>query len=235
MVKYTLSNINTRYDCYSQFSKLYNALKDIKFDVIEIDLKVWFGANMSAVLGSILDNVSPTNQIKITSDNQEILEILEKNGFLANYGYEKRLDTNNTTIKYLKLPKAESRFFNLYVMNELLSRSVLPSMTDGLKKKIAESIYEIFVNAQMHSGTEYIYTCGQFYPKKHVIEFTIVDTGRGFKKVVNDRFNYNLDSVQAIKWALDAVLGTIVNMKFRTDDTNSYRLSSENCNTDEIF
>lgn len=286
MVKYTLSNIDTRYDCYSQFSKLYKALKDIKFDVIEIDLKNWFGANMSAVLGSILDNVSPTNQIKITSDNQKVLEILKKNGFLANYGYEKRLDTNNTTIKYLKLPKADSRFFNSYVMNELLSRSDLPSMTDGLKKKIAESIYEIFVNAQMHSGTEYIYTCGQFYPKKHVIEFTIVDTGQGFKKTINDRFNCNMNSLQAIKWALidgnttkqdvsgglglslltefiklnngrfqivsddgfyefgenlypnflpNVVLGTIVNMKFRTDDTNSYRLSSENYDTDDIF
>lgn len=171
-------------------------------------------------------------------------------------------------------------------MNELLSRSDLPSMTDGLKKKIAESIYEIFVNAQMHSGTEYIYTCGQFYPKKHVIEFTIVDTGQGFKKTINNRFNCNMNSLQAIKWALidgnttkqdvsgglglslltefiklnngrfqivsddgfyefgenlyptflpNVVLGTIVNMKFRTDDTNYYRLSSEKYDTDEIF
>ncbi|MDR4507873.1 MAG: hypothetical protein MRJ65_06500 [Candidatus Brocadiaceae bacterium] len=44
-------------------------------------------------------------------------------------------------------------------------------------KKITESIYEIFVNAQIHSETDFIYTCGQFFPNKHMIEFTIKDTG----------------------------------------------------------
>lgn len=70
------------------------------------------------------------------------------------------------------------------------------------EEKIEESIYEVFVNAQMHSGTEYIYTCGRFYPKRHKIEFTVVDTGVGFKDNVNKRFGVNLDSLKAVKWAV---------------------------------
>lgn len=288
MREFTLTDIDTDYSCYNQFAELYKNLQIIDFDFVKINLKKWFGANMSAVLGGVLDKNAFTNEIAIGSDNPSILLILKKNGFLANYGYENHPDTNNTTIKYLKLKPTESRYFNSYVMEELLSRSDLPIMTDGLKKKIAESIYEIFVNAQMHSSTDYIYTCGQFFPNKHTIEFTIVDMGLGFKKIINERFNCSLSAIQAIRWALVdgnttkkdvsgglglALLkefvklnkgrfqivsddgfyelsdkenvntlsspfpGTIVNMKFKTDDVNSYRLSSEayHYNNDDIF
>ena len=79
------------------------------------------------------------------------------------------------------------------------------AFVDGFRlgvQLIAESIYEIFVNAQIHSSTDYIYTCGQFFPRKHKIEFTIVDTGIGFKNAINNRFNGTLSSIQAMKWAL---------------------------------
>lgn len=202
MKKFTLTNIDTSISSYNQFADLYAQLHEIDFDTIKINLEDWFGANMSAVLGGILDKIALTNSVSVSSENDKIISILQKNTFLANYGYKIATDVNGTTIKYLKLKPTESRFFNSYIMNELLSRSSFPSMTDGLRKKIAESIYEIFVNAQIHSNTDYIYTCGQFFPKKKKIEFTIVDMGEGFKKLINNRFNIALTSIQAIKWAV---------------------------------
>lgn len=202
MKEYSLRNIDTSFYSYDQFSNLYHELKKISFDSICICLQDWFGANMSAVLAGILDAVSSTNEIKITSNRPKILTILKKNRFLSNYGYQTECDINNTTIPFLKLKPQESRFFNDYVMKDLLRKDALPEMSLQLKKKIAESIYEIFVNAQMHSGSEYIYTCGQFFPNKHKIEFTIVDMGRGFKNGINERFNSNLTSTQAIQWAI---------------------------------
>lgn len=205
MKEFTLTDIDTSFACYNQFVKLYNELRNVRFDNININLNKWFGANMSAVLGGILDKIALTNSMFISSNNSEIIKILRKNNFLANYGYASSFDTNNTTIKYLKLKPTESRYFNDYVMNEFLSQSAMPTMTKSLIKKIAESIYEYFVNAQIHSDTEYIYTCGQFFPAKHKIEFTIVDMGKGFKNIINSRFkevNSSLSSIQAIKWAL---------------------------------
>lgn len=203
--EFTLSDIDTSFNCYNQFVNLYTQLQDSVFDSIKINLLDWFGANMSAVLGGLLDKLSFTNTISISSNKSQVITILKKNTFLANYGYEITPDTNGTTIKFLKLSPSASRYFNSYVMNELLSQSALPEMTDELKKKIAESIYEIFVNAQIHSQTDHIYTCGQFFPAKHKIEFTIVDMGLGFKNIINNRFkdtNTTLSSIQAIKWAL---------------------------------
>ena len=79
----------------------------------------------------------------------------------------------------------------------------------GVKEKIVEAICEIFVNAQIHSETEFIYTCGQFYPQNNKIEFTIVDTGVGFRENVNKRFQSNL-SAQKLS---DGLLTIIILLK----------------------
>lgn len=282
-----LNNIYTSFSGYAQMIRLYHENKEKIFETIPISFENWFSANMSAVLGGILDKLeSELNTIKIENLPVSIKTIIQKNDFLSHYGYQKVSDCNNTTIKYLKIKPTDGRFFHGYITNELLNRPELPTMTTALKKKISESIYEIFVNAQIHSETEFIYTCGQFFPTKHTIEFTIVDTGLGFKKRINTRFGVNMNSTQAIQWATSdghstkngisggiglALLkefvlinkgklqivsddgfyqfdaggettnsfsepfpGSIVNLQFRTDDSNSYALKSET-SLDDIF
>ena len=103
MKEFILSNINTSISCYNRFVQLYNDLQNSNFENIHIRLENWFGANMCAVLGGILDSLSSTNEISVTSKNRDILLVLQRNNFLANYGYNAYQDINNTTIKYLKL------------------------------------------------------------------------------------------------------------------------------------
>ncbi|MFA4906660.1 MAG: ATP-binding protein [archaeon] len=200
---YKLTGIQTDYDSFAQVIDLYHNYQKDMFGIIGLSFQNWFGANMSSPLGAVLDLLEANlNTIKIEDFSvSSILKILKKNDFLSHYGYNRLPDTNNTTIKYLKLKPSDGRYFHMYIVNELLTRSELPAMSLGLKKKITEAIYEIFINAKYHSGTKYIYTCGQFFPKKNEIEFTLTDTGDGFKKVINRRFNKNLSAIQAIKWA----------------------------------
>lgn len=202
MSTYTLHNIDTSYECYLQLISLYHENKGNFLDEIQLSFEQWFGANMCSALGGILDKlVDGFNTIKLGTIPQNIKTIIQKNDFLSYYGHDRIQDTHNTTIKYLKLKPTDGRYFHSYVVNELLLRPELPSMSMALKKKITESIYEIFVNAQIHSETEFIYTCGQFFPGKHKIEFTITDTGVGFKNKINKRFGTSISSTQAIKWA----------------------------------
>jgi len=203
MKPFILNNIDTTFASYQQLIDLYNEYKDHCFETIEISFQQWFSANLSSALGGILDKLlNQLNTINFQNIPLQIQAVLQKNDFLSHFGYQKIIDKHNTTIKYLKLKPTDGRFFNKYVAEELLNHPELPQISSALKKKIAESIYEIFVNAQLHSESDFIYTCGQFFPTKHTINFTIVDTGIGFKNRVNQRFNKNLSSVQSIKWAL---------------------------------
>jgi anti-sigma regulatory factor (Ser/Thr protein kinase) len=195
-------NINNSFESYQKLISFYQEHKEKEFDTIHLELRSWFAANMCAALGSILDNLSGNmNTISFDYISPDIEKILLKNDFLSFFGRSRIMDNHHTTIRFLKLKPSDGKYFNNYVVHDLVGRAELPQMSSLVKAKITEAIYEIFVNAQIHSQGKQIYTCGQFYPKEHKIEFTIVDNGVGFKRVVNERFKSNLSSIQAIEWA----------------------------------
>lgn len=196
-------NINNTFESYQKLIDFYQEHKDKDFDIIHLELRSWFAANMCAALGSILDILSNNfNTISFDYISPDIERILLKNDFLSFFGRSRLLDNHHTTIRFLKLKTTDGKYFNNYVVHELIGRAELPKMSELVKAKMTEAIYEIFVNAQIHSDSKQIYTCGQFFPNENKIEFTIVDTGIGFKRKVNERFNSNLSSIQAIEWAI---------------------------------
>ncbi len=198
-----LVNINNTFESYQKLIDFYQEHKYKEFDTIHLELRQWFAANMCAALGGILDAFTDNlNDVKIDYISPDIERILLKNDFLSFFGRSRMIDNYHTTIRFLKLKLSDGKFFNNYVVNELIGRTELPKMSYLVKEKMTEAIYEIFVNAQIHSESRQIYTCGQFFPRDNTIEFTIVDTGIGFKRKVNERFNANLNSIQAIKWAI---------------------------------
>lgn len=205
MNKFKLNRIDDSYASYQSLINLYESYKEDLFSDIHLELRGFFSANLSSVLGAILDNFKENiNDIHFDYITPQVEQILLKNEFLSYYGKTKINDLYNTTIKFQKLKPSDGKFFKNYVITELIDAydSNLPKMSKGVKDKIVESIYEIFINAQMHSNTNFIYTCGQFFPNQNKIEFCIVDTGVGFKKKVNQRFQVNLNSLQAIRWAV---------------------------------
>lgn len=204
-MKIRLDGINNTFESYQSLISLYEGHKGKMFSDIHLELTYFFSANMCAALGAILDLFkAELNDVHFDYISPRIETILQKNDFLTYYGRNRAIDTNNTTIRFQKLNINDGKFFKNYVIDELIEghKYDLPSMSQGVKAKIIEAIYEIFVNAQMHSESKFIYTCGQFYPNKNSIEFTIVDTGIGFKNRINKRFNTEISAEQAIRWAV---------------------------------
>ena len=195
-------NIDNTFESYQQFINFYEENKNVMFRNFYIELRQWFAANMSATLGALLDLLAKNFNDFSFLIPKDIEQVLLKNDFLTFYGKKRAVDVNHTTIRFQKLTPNDAKYFKMYVIEELIGRTELPRMSEAVKEKIVESIYEMYVNAQIHSETENIYTCGQFFPKKNTIEFTIVDTGVGIKEKVNKFLNVNLTSSQAIKWAI---------------------------------
>lgn len=203
---YQLFRIDNTFDSYQSLISLYEQHRNDFFGDIHLEIRIFFAANMSAALGAILDIFTGNlNEIHFDHISPKVETILQKNDFLTYYGRNRAVDFNNTTIRFQKLKPTDGKYFKTYVIEELIEgHSVdLPRMSKGVKEKIVEAIYEIFVNAQIHSESDFIYTCGQFYPNMNKIEFTIVDTGIGFREKINRRFDSNLSAVKAIKWAVE--------------------------------
>ncbi len=203
MTSNCLSDLHSTASGFSQIAWLYDKNKAEYFEKIPLSFYTWFDANMAAPLGAVLDLLEDNlNDITFDLINNGVQAILQKNGFLKHFGFDHRVDSYNTTIQYQKMKPDDGRYFREYVTAQFLNRSELPAMSASLRKKMSEAMLELFVNAQIHSETKHIYTCGQFFPKRHTIEFCIADTGIGFKENFFRRFAKTIPAVDAIRWAV---------------------------------
>ena len=191
---------------YQSIISILGRLESLRFEKICLDFGQcdFFTAEMCAPLGATLYHAARrANVIQIVNLKPSVESVLSKNGFLSTYGHAKIPDQWDTTIPYQRFETKDEKYFASYVETSVMKRE-LPTMSPALSKRFRESIFEIFGNAVLHSGTTFgIFCCGQYFPNKKCESFTIVDLGVGFRKKVVSYLGSKLNSVQAIEWALD--------------------------------
>jgi len=205
-IRYKLPNkIENNYQSFSSLINLYQALMELFVEDVFIDFSntKYLEANLSALTGAIFDDTKVFVNINFENFQPQVQKILQKNDFLSNYGYAKIEDKYDTTIKYKKFKSIDTQPFYKYINDELLTMHDFPKMSEYFRKDFAKSLLEIFVNANIHANCDYVYTCGQYFPNKKDLYFTIVNTGTTIKKNVNNFFKRNdICGKKAINWAV---------------------------------
>ncbi len=190
---------------FATLVRLAAETEECLFENIEIDMHAtrWFDADMCAAFGAILYRLGKNlNTVRLKNIPSRIATILSKNGFLSHYGQERIPDRWGTTIPYHRFDVKDDRYFAGYIEKELIHRTEVPSMTLGLSKKFRESIFEIFSNAVLHSHTELgIFCCGQIFPKRHRLDFSVADLGIGMRRNIQQNTGLELSPAAAIEWA----------------------------------
>lgn len=206
-MKLTLPDIRHDLSGFQALVRLEAEGKNCLFDDIEIDMSAatWFDADMCAAFGAILYRLSNNlNTIRLTNICSSVEKILSKNGFLSHYGREKIPDRWGTTIPYRRFDVKDDRYFADYIENELIHRAEMPKMSEGLLKKFRESIFEIFSNAVLHSNSELgIFSCGQFFPNRQRLDFSVADLGIGMRQNIKDNAGLVLSAEDAIRWSTE--------------------------------
>ncbi len=207
-MRFPLPVIHHDEESFKELAYLHARTRECFFADVEIDMSAthWFDADMCAALGAILYLLGNNlNTINLLNIRPGVERILSKNGFLSHYGRQQISDSWGTTISYQRFDVEDDRYFAGYIENEFINRSEMPEMTSGLLKKFRESIFEIFSNAVLHSRTKLgIFSCGQFFPTKHRLDFTVADLGVGMRQNIIDHTGLELSSEKAIIWATNA-------------------------------
>ncbi|HBT97286.1 MAG TPA: ATP-binding protein [Desulfobulbaceae bacterium] len=190
---------------FAALLRLYSQAESCRFEDIAIDLSgtSWFDADMCAAFGALLYRLTENlNTVSLVNIRPGVEKILSKNGFLCHYGREQIVDCWRTTIPYQRFDVKDDRYFAGYIEEQFIHRAEIPHMSTGLLKKFRESIFEIFSNAVLHSGTEQgIFSCGQFFPKRNRLDFAVADLGIGIPQKVREYLKRDIPAVEAIQWA----------------------------------
>lgn len=199
-MKLTLPSIEHNKGGFEALAILYAQAQNCIFEDIEIDMHKtkWFDADMCAAFGAVLHSLSD----KLINITPSIEAILSKNRFLTHYGHSKITDSWGTTISYRHFDVKDGRAFAEYLANEFINRPEVPDMSNILKKKFQESIYEIFNNSVTHSRTSLgIFSCGQFFPNRNRLDFSVTDLGIGIRQKIQEVTGVELTPEKAIVWA----------------------------------
>ena len=199
----TIKSNRGGFDAIARIAKETHALW---FDSVELDFSNcgFFEANMAAPIYAVIARLrNELNDVSIVNVPPAIERILRKNQFLTIFNMMALRDTNQTTIpfKIFKLQAGE-QFFDY--LGAYMNGRGIPTMTEALTKRFRQSLFEIFQNAAIHSQSQSgIFTCGQFFPQKHRLDFTIADAGVGIRENVR-RYTgkARMSSCTAIEWAL---------------------------------
>ena len=206
-MKSRIGTIRSDKSGFSSLATISKEAKKIFLDTLELDFSAcgFFEANMVApfytVLSHVYDNL---NKVTVSNVSNDIKTILQKNHFLCIFGQSSMPDSNQTTIPFKKFKLNAGEQFSDYLGQYMKDRGI-PKMSDALTKKFRQSLFEIFQNAAMHSESKSgIFVCGQFYPNKHRLNFTIADAGIGIRENVRRYLdNPKMSSCRAIRWALE--------------------------------
>ena len=206
-MRFSLPQIHHDYESFEALASLYAQTKRCFFDDVEIDMRAtrWFDADMCAAFGAILHSLrTRLNDVDLTYVPPAVEAILSKNNFLSHYGRARIPDHWGTTITYKRFDVEDDHYFANYIESELIHRSEIPEMSLGLLKRFRESIFEIFSNAVLHSESQLgIFSCGQFFPKRNRLDFTVTDLGIGIRQNIENHTGLKFSPMHAINWATE--------------------------------
>lgn len=213
-------SISTDRQGYATLMEFYRACHQHQNQMIELDLRQlsWLDANLCALLQAILFELSRQRSLHFKVDIDLVrrrFPVLLRNGFVPTAGRGGQWATFSTgfstSVAMRAFDPKDDPGFCAYLMDELLKQPDLQAvLSDEETDSITNHILDIFVNVQEHAATPHpVFACGQYYPTKKCLKFTLTDVGVGYGASVEKYTRMQGDdaavvqtSEAAIRWAL---------------------------------
>ena len=161
--------------------------------------------NLSALLSAVIDKLRNENKIYIFCEIPSHLNVLFRNGFF-NHLLQKQsttVDNRDSTIPLKIFNASDDDRFVRYLKVDFFGHKGLSELPDQIIRNLKTAFQEIFVNVEFHADTTRVYTCGQYFPNKNVLKFTLLDLGNGFLKKIRLRTDGTISKdIDAIDWAV---------------------------------
>jgi len=198
------SRLKTDKQGYENLIDFHNSARELIWDTITLDFQhcKWFDANLIALLGCILSDIQEENEVDLINIAEPLEKVFKRNHFLSHFGHNNLQDGYDTTIKYRKFKISDEKIFRDYLEKELFTKPQLPGMSYLLRKKMNESILEIFNNSLLHGNCKHIYACGQYFRTEEVLNFTIVNLGTTIRENVTRYYKDRAVPEHCIHWAV---------------------------------
>lgn len=203
-------NFNTDSSGIRKLFQFYNQASTYKNIVLEVDMynMGFFDANLSCLFYAILYKLNKDNGLTFELDLEYLrdnYDVLFRNGLFIQGDNLKDERESTIQLKTFDPNAGDDSEFIRYIKEEVLNHRGMPGFSESVKRGILQELTEISGNIALHSKTDDpFFVCGQYYPNKGYLIFSIVDLGVGFLPAIQQKTSGLVkDHAQAILWALE--------------------------------
>ena len=206
-------SVETNHLGVSELLRFYIEANKLSYSTITLDLTecIHIDANLSALILAISHKLQLKNKVRVFVEFNKSQNIFFRNGLVSHlqgkgnnnqYG-----DSRESTIPLKIFNPDEDESFCSYLSNDFFSHRSLINVPLATKQSLRSHYLEIFNNVWLHANTSLpIFSCGQFFPEKNILKFTLIDIGDGFLKKINVNTNGRIDNDKsAIIWATEGL------------------------------
>jgi hypothetical protein len=195
--------------CYNRLFNLYQEIAQIPDERLKIIIDFHYCEFLDhlgvAFLGGIVRSIKNRQgqlEFDLQTISKPIYMNLAQNGFLHECGENLQPWQGNSVRYRCDLALDESIY--QYLEEQWLGQDWIDISPD-LREGILSTVAEIYLNAFDHSQSAIgVFSCGQHYPKKEMLELTTIDFGVGIISNVRSLPQYTeISTEEALKWAFE--------------------------------
>lgn len=205
-----LKEVETNSIGVSELMKFYAFARQFRYKSVQLNLSAvnTVDANLSALILAIAHKLRAENKVNLFVLLADHMNVFFRNGLMAHLQgkgnanpYE---DNRHSTIPLNTFSVDDDAEFCQYLRRDFFGHRGLESLKSTTKVNLSTHYEEIFTNVGLHANTTSpVYSCGQYFPDKNVLKFTLVDVGDGFLKRIAQKTTGQVGTDNdAILWAL---------------------------------
>lgn len=203
-------DIQNGFKSHEFLCRLSNYMLYMKSDSVTIDYQgvKFIAANLMAVMGCVFQEYTKKDaehrKVQFINLKKNIFDAMRRNGFGVHLDARTIPDRYNTVIPYQIFNIEAIELYEKYLTINLFGKDDIPDTLLAVSDSIKDYLLELFKNVKDHTTSNYVYTCGQYFPKTHKLYFTIADAGETIPYNVSKYHRErNLDMpLKPILWAL---------------------------------
>jgi hypothetical protein len=211
--KVKAQEIKTDFHGIDELVKFYGFASQFSYTSIQLDLTSvnHIDANLSALIMALAHKLKHQYKNRIYVEFSPHMNVFFRNGLVSHlqgHGNTNRYgDSRESTIPLKAFDKEEDDNYCRYLKGEFLAHRGLDNLTKTVKDNLQNHFLEVFTNVGLHANpTLPIYSCGQYFPEKNILKFTLIDLGCGFLEKIKLKTNGNInDDKSAMIWATQSL------------------------------
>ena len=209
-------SLETNHLGIGELMKFYSYAKTLSYTSVTLNISPTnhIDANLSALILALSTKLQAERKVRLFVELGDGKGVFFRNGLISHLkgdgNNNEYPDNRESTIPLTTFSADDDENYCNYLSTDFFGHRGLDNVSRKVKDALRSHYLEVFTNVGLHANASFpVFTCGQYFPDKNQLKFTLIDLGDGFLKKIRLSTGGKInDDKSAIIWATEGINST---------------------------